>query len=133
MKLTFRNKNLERRLTVGALLDIQAAGVDFDAAVNSEDSIKNIVANLLSVTGIAKIAYAIFRRDLKAVPFDQFADELEPEQIADLRQQLIDELDSFFLAGGRPDMALILREIKQAGSKLAEQAEQSVEPAVSTT
>ncbi len=117
MKLEFRGKEYSRRLTVGALIAIQEAGIDLEE-ISSPEQATSLVTNLLSISGIATIAYAVFKRDLKNITKDEFVDEVTPEQIADLRDQLIAELVVFFKVAGRPDISAIMSAVQNAQHEL---------------
>lgn len=119
MKLEFRGKEYSRRLTVGALIAIQEEGIDLED-ISSPEQAASLVKNILSISGIATIAYAVFKRDLKHVTKDEFVDELTPEQVADLREQLITELVVFFKVAGRPDISAIMSTIQNAQHELEE-------------
>ncbi len=119
MKLSFRGKEYSRRLTVGTLIAIQEEGIDLED-ISSPEQAASLVKNILSIAGIATIAYAVFKRDLKHVTKDEFVDELTPEQVADLREQLITELVVFFKVAGRPDISAIMSTIQNAQHELEE-------------
>jgi len=119
MKLSFRGKEYSRRLTVGALIAIQEEGIDLED-ISSPEQAASLVKNILSISGIATIAYAVFKRDLEHVTKDEFVDELAPEQVADLREQLITELVVFFKVAGRPDISAIMSTIQNVQHELEE-------------
>jgi len=122
MKLEFRGKEYHRRLTVGALIAIQEAGIDLED-ITGPDRATHLVTSLLSISGIGSIAHALFKKDLKNISKEEFLDELTAEQVASLREQLIDELTVFFTEGGRPDLAAFLGIVQKTSKDIAQTLE----------
>ena len=71
----------------------------------------------------AQFAYALFKKDLKGISKEEFLDELTAEQVASLREQLIEELTVFFTEGGRPDLAAFLGIVQKTSKDIAQALE----------